>query len=70
VNAATVEAWVYYVCPVKGAREAMLEMDPELAANTLIFPSDEMSSRLHLFRGTNEDEESRWAEDFSRVIGL
>jgi spermidine/putrescine transport system substrate-binding protein len=70
VNAATVEAWVYYVCPVKGAREAMLEMDPELAANTLIFPSDEMASRLHLFRGTNEDEESRWAEDFSRVIGL
>jgi spermidine/putrescine transport system substrate-binding protein len=70
VNAATVEAWVYYVCPVKGAREAMVAMDPELAENVLIFPTDEMASRLHSFRGTNEDEETRWAEDFSRVIGL
>jgi spermidine/putrescine transport system substrate-binding protein len=70
VNAATVEAWVYYVCPVKGAREAMVEMDAELAENVLIFPTDEMATRLALFRGTNEDEETRWAEDFSRVTGL
>ena len=70
VNAATVEAWVYYVCPVKGAREAMVEMDPELAENPLIFPTDEMATRLFQFRGTTEDEETRWAEDFSRVVGL
>ena len=25
INAATVEAWVFYVCPVKGAREAMVD---------------------------------------------
>ena len=70
VNAATVEAWVYYVCPVKGAREAMIEMDPELAENPLIFPTDEMSAMLKVFRGTTADEETRWAEAFSRVIGL
>ena len=69
-NAAVVEAWVYYVCPVKGAREAMIEIDAELAENPLIFPTDEMSARLSVFRGTNEDEETRWSEDFSRVIGL
>ncbi len=69
-NAATIEAWVNYVCPVKGAREAMLALDEELANNTLIFPTEEMTARLHQFRATTADEESRWAEDFSRVLGL
>ena len=69
-NAATIEAWVNYVCPVKGAREAMLALDEELANNTLIFPTDEMAARLHQFRGVTADEETRWAEDFSRVLGL
>jgi spermidine/putrescine transport system substrate-binding protein len=69
-NAAVIEAWVNYVCPVKGAREAMLALDEELANNTLIFPSEEMTARLHQFRGTTADEETRWAEDFSRVLGL
>jgi spermidine/putrescine transport system substrate-binding protein len=69
-NAATVEAWVYYVCPVKGAREAMVAIDPEIAEEPLIFPTDEMQANLYQFRATTEDEESRWAEDFSRVAGL
>ena len=69
VNAATVEAWVFYVCPVKGAREAMVELDPAIAEEVLIFPTDEMQANLHIFRGTSEDEDTRWAEDFSRVTG-
>ena len=69
VNAAAVEAWVYYVCPVKGAREAMVELDPSIAEEVLIFPTEEMQANLYQFRGTNEDEETRWAEDFSRVSG-
>jgi spermidine/putrescine transport system substrate-binding protein len=69
VNAATVEAWVYYVCPVKGAREAMVQLDAEIAEEVLIFPTDEMQANLFQFRGTSEDEDTRWAEDFSRVSG-
>ncbi|HET9852849.1 MAG TPA: extracellular solute-binding protein [Candidatus Limnocylindrales bacterium] len=69
-NAATIEAWVNYVCPVKGASEAMLALDEELATNELIFPTDEMTARLHQFRATTADEETRWAEDFSKVLGL
>jgi spermidine/putrescine transport system substrate-binding protein len=69
-NAATIEAWVNYVCPVKGAAEAMLALDEDLAANELIFPTDEMTARLHQFRATTADEETRWAEDFSKVLGL
>ena len=70
VNAATVEAYVYYVCPVKGARDAILAIDDSLATNPLIFPTDDMTARLHQFRATTEDEETRWAEDFSKVAGL
>ena len=70
VNAATVEAWVYYVCPVKGAREAMVALDPTIAEEPLIFPTEEMLANLYQFRATTEDEETRWAEDFSRVAGL
>jgi spermidine/putrescine transport system substrate-binding protein len=69
-NAATIEAWVNYVCPVKGAAEAMLALDEDLAANELIFPTEEMTARLHQFRATTADEETRWAEDFSKVLGL
>lgn len=70
VNAAVIEAWVNYVCPVKGAREAMLELDADLAGNPLIFPTDDMTARLHQFRATTAEEEAKWAEDFSRVLGL
>ena len=58
VNAATVEAWVYYVCPVAGAREVMLESDPDLANNPLIFPPDDYVARLHQFRATTAEEEA------------
>src|SRR5690606_34890971 len=36
--AATVASWVNYICPVVGAQEAMESLDPDLAANSLIFP--------------------------------
>ena len=69
-NAATIEAWVNYVCPVKGAREILLADDPDLGNNPLIFPTDEMTARLKQFRAVTADEETRWAEDFSKVLGL
>ena len=43
---------------------------PTSPNNPLIFPTEEMTARLHQFRATSEDEETRWAEDFSRVLGL
>ncbi len=70
INAATIEAWVNYVCPVAGAREAMLDADPSLADNPLIFPPDDWIARLHQFRATTADEEVAWSEAFSKVLGL
>ena len=48
----------------------MLELDPELANNPLIFPPDDWVARLHQFRATTADEEVAWAEAFTKVMGL
>ena len=69
-NAATIEAWVNYVCPVAGAREVMLEIDPEIANNPLIFPPEDWVARLHQFRATTAEEETAWSEAFTKAMGL
>jgi spermidine/putrescine transport system substrate-binding protein len=69
-NAATIEAYVNYVCPVVGARDAMLAIDPDLANNPLIFPPDDWVARLHQFRATTAEEEQAWSEAFTKAMGL
>jgi spermidine/putrescine transport system substrate-binding protein len=70
VNAATIEAYVNYVCPVKGAKEEMLKIDKEIANNPLIFPPAETLARLKQFRAVTAEEEQAWAEAFNKVLGL
>jgi spermidine/putrescine transport system substrate-binding protein len=69
-NAATIEAWVNYVCPVNGAREVLLAQDPDIANNPLIFPTADMTARLHQFRALSADEEESWSSDFASVAGF
>jgi spermidine/putrescine transport system substrate-binding protein len=45
--AAQLAAYVNYVSPVEGAREHMLEIDPGLAENQLVFPDAETQKRLY-----------------------
>jgi spermidine/putrescine transport system substrate-binding protein len=47
--AALIEAYINYICPVKGARAEMLKLDPSLAKNTLIFPTDKMLDNVVIF---------------------
>ena len=44
-NQAQIEAYVNYVTPVAGTKEIMLEQDPDLAKNQLIFPDDEFTAK-------------------------
>jgi spermidine/putrescine transport system substrate-binding protein len=67
--AAEVEAYVNYVCPVEGAAEAAKEIDPELAANQLIFPGPETLAQLHNFKNLDEAEEKTYQDMFQAVIG-
>jgi spermidine/putrescine transport system substrate-binding protein len=69
-NAAVIEAYVNYVCPVVGTKEAMIALDPEIANNPLIFPPDDWVARLHQFRATTAEEEQAWSEAFTRAMGL
>lgn len=69
VVAATLSAWVNYICPVEGAREAMEKIDPELVDNDLIFPSDEFLGQTFIFQSLDEKTSRTYSTDFSRAIG-
>lgn len=81
--AAQVAEWVNYITPVPGAQEIVLqhaddaeaEGDTEtadylraVAESPLVFPTDEMLSRLYSYKVLSEDEERQWAELFQEVV--
>jgi spermidine/putrescine transport system substrate-binding protein len=45
--AALIEDYVNYICPVKGAKAELEKIDPDVANNTLIFPTDKMLANVH-----------------------
>ncbi|QAV70125.1 spermidine/putrescine ABC transporter substrate-binding protein [Salinibacterium sp. UTAS2018] len=66
--AAEVAAYVNYITPVAGAKEAAAAIDPALANNTLIFPDDDMLARSYVFRGLDSSEEQTFNTAFQRVL--
>jgi spermidine/putrescine transport system substrate-binding protein len=61
--AAQIEAYINYVCPVKGAKEEMRKLDPKLADNPLIFPDEETLSKTVIFDNkalNNQDYNEQW----------
>ncbi|GAB3594102.1 spermidine/putrescine ABC transporter substrate-binding protein [Angustibacter peucedani] len=66
--AAALAAWVQYVPPVKGAQEAMRELDPELADNPLMFPDDATKQRLKVQRDLTDAEDTRFTSEFTAVV--
>ena len=67
--AAQIAAYVNYVTPVKGAKEALEATDAEMAANPLIFPPDEVLAKVKIFKGLSEDEETYFNDKFQEVSG-
>lgn len=65
---AEVAAWVNYIPPVQGTTEALLALDPELAQNELIVPTDEVLSRAQVFRGLSNEEESDFTARFQSIV--
>ena len=68
--AAQIEAWVNYICPVKGAREELIAIDPDLGNNVLIFPTEEMLAKVKRFKSLEEDEETYFNDQFSDLTGV
>jgi spermidine/putrescine transport system substrate-binding protein len=68
--AAQIEAYVNYICPVKGAAEVLLATDPDVANNPLIFPPADILAKLHIFNGLDEATEKYFNDQFAKVSGL
>ena len=75
--AAKIESWVNFICPVKGAQQAMRDLGAEiddedlvaLADDPLIFPDDATLSKTHIFKNLDEQEERDFNDLFQAVIG-
>ncbi|MEO6502477.1 MAG: extracellular solute-binding protein, partial [Jatrophihabitantaceae bacterium] len=64
---AQVVDYVNYISVVKGAQEILVADDPEVADNPLIFPSEEVLGRAHVFRGLTEEEETKYNKAFQAL---
>jgi spermidine/putrescine transport system substrate-binding protein len=62
---AQVAAWVNYIPPVQGTKEALTKIDPDLADNPLIVPTPEVLSRAKVFKGLTAEEETKYSSAFS-----
>ncbi len=67
--AAKLAAYVWYICPVKGAQEAMEKVDSSLVDNELIFPTEETLLQTHSFMALKEGKQRQYQGDFADVIG-
>jgi spermidine/putrescine transport system substrate-binding protein len=65
--AAKLAAYNSYICPVKGAQEAMQDVDPEQVENELIFPTDKTLSETHRFMALDEATMRNYEGDFADV---
>ena len=65
--AATLAAWVNYICPVQGAKEAMEKIDPSLVDNPLIFPTDDFLAQTFIFQGLDEQTARTYETDFTKA---
>jgi spermidine/putrescine transport system substrate-binding protein len=67
--AATVSAWVNYICPVDGAQQAMEKIDKSLVDNDLIFPSADFLAQTFLFQDLDEKTARTYETDFTHARG-
>ena len=66
--AAELAAWVNYVTPVVGAKEEAMKIDPALAENQLIFPSEDFLKNTHGFRALSAEESVKFSQAFQDVL--
>ncbi len=66
--AATLAAWVNYICPVEGAQEAMEKVDPSLVDNELIFPTEEFLADSFVFKGLDDETRRQYDKDFAKAM--
>jgi spermidine/putrescine transport system substrate-binding protein len=68
--AARLSYYVQYVSPVQGAKEAMLEIDADVANDPTVFPDQTILDKAHIFRSLTEDEETQLNEAVAKATGV
>jgi spermidine/putrescine transport system substrate-binding protein len=66
--AAEVEAYVNYICPVKGADAVLEKTDPKVAKNPLIFPTQDMLNNVHQI-DPNAVNNEQYKTKFAQLTG-
>lgn len=66
--AAVVEAYVQYICPVKGADVEITKIDAALGSNPLIFPDAATKSRLKVWGDVSAEDQAYFDEEFSAIV--
>jgi len=66
--AAQVAAYVNYITPVEGAKDAAIAIDPDLANNQLIFPDAETLKKAHVFATLTPAQEQTFTAGFQKVL--
>jgi spermidine/putrescine transport system substrate-binding protein len=66
-NAAVLAAYVNYITPVVGAKEEAMKLDPALASNELIFPSEAFLAKTQAFRALEGKEEQSFTKAFQQI---
>jgi len=67
--AARLSAWVNYICPVKGAQQAMEKIDPSLVDNPLIFPTAADLTSTFVFMNIDNKTREQYDKEFNQAIG-
>ncbi|MFD4410601.1 spermidine/putrescine ABC transporter substrate-binding protein [Streptomyces sp. NPDC058475] len=67
--AAELAAYINYVCPVDGVKDALAKIDKSAADNPLIIPDKAMQAKSHAFRSLTQKEETAYEEKFAKLTG-
>jgi spermidine/putrescine transport system substrate-binding protein len=69
VHSAQIVAGAPYLSGVKGTGDVLAKIAPDLATSPLVNPPQELRSRLHVFRGLSDEEETEFNRLFQDAIG-
>ncbi|HXR59738.1 MAG TPA: spermidine/putrescine ABC transporter substrate-binding protein [Solirubrobacterales bacterium] len=67
-NQAQIEAYVNYVSPVENVKPILLEEEPEIAKNQLIFPSNSFTKNCSIQPSPSEEEAQNLNRAFNAVL--
>ena len=70
VVAAEVAAYVQYISPVAGAKDAMADIDPSLVDNQWIFPDAATLGNSYVFMTLTPEQDEAYQREFQKAIGF